>query len=149
MSDDIEELSPSAARAARDVRVVLGRLRRRVRDASEADDLTPSQASVLARLSKDGPASTSDLASVEGVRPQSMAATVAALGRLGLIERRPDPEDGRRLHVILTVAGRERAEGDRQARQEWLARALQEGCTERERRTVVEAMAVLEKLIHP
>ncbi|MFE9610665.1 MarR family winged helix-turn-helix transcriptional regulator [Streptomyces sp. NPDC006012] len=149
MSNDRNEPSASASRAAQDVRVVLGRLRRRVRSVSDADDLTFSQASVLARLSKDGPAATSALASGEGVRHQSMAATVAALDRLGLVERRPDPTDGRRRLVALTDDGRARAEGDRQARQEWLAGALQEQCSEAERRTVIEAMAVLERLIQP
>ncbi|MGI5439722.1 MarR family transcriptional regulator [Streptomyces shenzhenensis] len=148
MSDDRDQPPESAVRAAQDVRVVVGRLRRRLRSVSDADDITLSQASVLARLVKDGPAATSALATAEGVRHQSMAATVEALERLGLVARRPDPTDRRCRLVALTAAGRARAEGDRQARQEWLAAALGERCTEKERQTVIAAMAVLERVTH-
>ncbi|MEU6608564.1 MarR family transcriptional regulator [Streptomyces shenzhenensis] len=147
MSDDRNQPPESAVRAAQDVRVVVGRLRRRLRSVSDADDITLSQASVLARLGKDGPAATSALATAEGVRHQSMAATVEALERLGLVARRPDPTDRRRRLVALSAAGRARAEGDRQARQEWLAAALSERCTEEERQTVIAAMAVLERVL--
>lgn len=78
-----------------------------------------------------------------------MAATLAALDQYGLIQRNPDPGDGRRQLVTLTDAGRERVEGTRQARSEWLARALQDRCTEDERQTVIEAMALLERLTRP
>jgi DNA-binding MarR family transcriptional regulator len=149
VSEKTEHASPSAVRAARALQVTVGRLRRRVRSVNGVTDLTPSQASVLARLSKDGPASASGLAAVEGVRPQSMATTVGALARLGLVERRPDPKDGRKQIVSLTGPGRERAEGDRAARHAWLAHALDERCTESERQTIVKAMAVLERLIEP
>lgn len=148
MGSDRNQPSESAVRAAQDVRVVVGRLRRRVRSVSDAHDITLAQVFVLARLVKDGPAATSDLAAVEGVRHQSMAATVEALDRLGLVARRPDPTDRRRRLVVLTDAGRARAEGDRQARQEWLAGALQERCTEEERQLVIATMAVLERVIH-
>jgi DNA-binding MarR family transcriptional regulator len=83
----------------------------------------------------------------EGVRPQSMTATVASLTALGLVERRPDPDDGRRLLIALTAC-RRRVEEGRQARQEWLAGELQDKCTEEERRAVIAAMAVLERLTH-
>lgn len=78
-----------------------------------------------------------------------MAATLAAFDQHGLIARSPDPSDGRRQLVTLTEVGRERVEGTRQARQEWLAQALHDRCTEAERQTVIEAMAVLERLTRP
>ena len=83
----------------------------------------------------------------EGVRPESMAAILGALDAAGLIERRPDPEDGRRQLITLSAAGRERATGDRQARAEWLARRLHEDFTEPERQTLIAAAALLERLV--
>ena len=139
--------SASAVQASRDVRAVISRLRRRILKASESDDMTLGQASVLARLSDKGGVTASELAAAEGVRHQSMTATVAALTALGLVERAHDPDDGRRLLIGLTPQGRRRVEQGRQARTEWLAGRL-DRCTEEERRTVIAAMAVLERLTH-
>ncbi|MGH3724423.1 MAG: MarR family winged helix-turn-helix transcriptional regulator [Mycobacterium sp.] len=136
----------SAATAARDLRVVFSRLRRRLKEVAGGDDLTPSQTAVLIRLWKDGPASTSQLAGAERVRPQSMAATVAALDGHGLIKRTPDPEDGRRTELSLTTEGRRRAESDRQIRDEWLTHELQNRFTDEERRVIVDALALLDRL---
>ncbi|MER7915557.1 MULTISPECIES: MarR family transcriptional regulator [unclassified Streptomyces] len=141
-------LPPSAVEASREVRAVISRLRRRILKASEAEDITLGQASVLARLADKGGVTASELATAEGVRHQSMTAMVAALVALGLVERAPDPDDGRRLLIELTAAGRRRVEKGRQARTEWLAGRLQERCTEEERRTVIAAMSVLERLTH-
>ena len=90
------EITEQAARAAAELRVVVGRLRRRLREVADAGDLTPSQVSVLSLLDKEGGASASDLAALERVRPQSMAATLASLDQQRLVRRDPDPEDGRR-----------------------------------------------------
>ncbi|MEV0739354.1 MarR family transcriptional regulator [Streptomyces sp. NPDC050549] len=139
-------ISDSAARSARDLRVVFSRLRRRIREVATDEDLTPSQESALTLVGKHGAATASALASAEGVRPQSMAATLAALDRHGLIRRSPDPEDGRRQLVTLTEAGRERVADNRQVREEWLARAFEDRYTERERRTIVDALKLLERL---
>ncbi|GAA3072338.1 MarR family winged helix-turn-helix transcriptional regulator [Streptomyces glomeratus] len=149
MDQNPEGVSESAARAARDLRVLFSRLRRRIREVAGDDELTPSQVSALTLVGKGGAATASTLASAEGVRPQSMAATLAVLEQHGLIRRSPDPDDGRRQLVTLTDTGRERVEGDRQARQEWLTRALQDHYTEDERRTVLEALSLLERLTRP
>jgi DNA-binding MarR family transcriptional regulator len=139
-------ITESAVRAARDVRVALGRLRRGLRETSDPRELTPSQTSVLSRLSREGPSTASALAAAERVRPQSVAATIAVLEERLLVERRPDPSDGRRQVVSLTAAGRDLVDSRRAAREEWLSRALQERLTEPERQVVIEAMALLERI---
>ena len=112
-------------------------------------ELTPSQLSVLSRLGKEGPASASDLAAAERIRPQSVAATLAVLEERALVIRRPDPGDGRRQLVSLSPAGTALFDDRRRHREEWLSRALEERLTESERQTVIDAAALLERLTHP
>ena len=142
----MDPISPDAARAARDLRVLLGRLVRRLREVYDTSALTPSQLSVLDRLDKAGAASASDLATAEGIRPQSVATILTVLDAQGLVDRTPDPHDGRRQLVSLTPAGRERAEGVRQVREEWLARTFQDRFTPAERATVLDALTLLDRL---
>ncbi|MEU9652169.1 MarR family transcriptional regulator [Streptomyces sp. NPDC048110] len=141
-----ESPSPSAVQASREVRAVISRLRRRILKASEVEDLTLGQSSVLARLSDKGGGTASELAATEGVRHQSMTATISALASKGLVDRQPDPDDGRRLLITLTAEGVRRVEEGRQVRTEWLADRLQARCTEEERRAVIATMAILERL---
>jgi DNA-binding MarR family transcriptional regulator len=142
----VDGINESAIAAARDLRVVFSRLRRRLRSLAIDDELTPSQTAVLTRLWKEGASSASALAGAEGVRPQSMATIVTALEQRGLIERTPDPEDGRRQIVSLTKDGKRRAESDREVREEWLTSAMQERYSERERRLILDALSLLERL---
>ncbi|MFI7520294.1 MarR family winged helix-turn-helix transcriptional regulator [Micromonospora globbae] len=140
------DLSSDAVRAAHELRVVFSRLRRRLREVPDRGGLTASQTSVLSRLATTGAASASDLAAAERIRPQSMAAILAPLVEQGLVARTPDPADGRRQLVSLTATGWARVRGDRQAREEWLARMLRERYTDAERRTIVRALALLDRL---
>lgn len=149
MESETGDVAESATRGARELRVGLSRLRRRLKETSDPRELTASQTSVLSRLSKGGAVTASELAAAERVRPQSMASILSALDERGLIARRPDPGDGRRQLVSLSGAGHELVEDQRRAGEEWLARALQERFTESERHLLIEAFALLERLTSP
>ena len=127
---------------ASELRVVLGQLIRRLR----AEHRFPiSHGSVLGRLDREGPRSVSDLAVSERVRPQSMAQTVGDLEGDGLVERNPDPSDGRRALVSLTEAGHGTLEADRRNREGWLVKAIEELSTE-DQATVGRAIVLLRHL---
>ncbi|WP_299569146.1 MarR family winged helix-turn-helix transcriptional regulator [uncultured Williamsia sp.] len=145
MSDTVA--SDLALRAAGDTRVAVGRLLRRLREVSTGDELTPAQASVLARVGKGEASTAARLAEVENVRPQSMSATIAALERVGLLERHADPGDGRRQIVMLTAAGRDADDHNHRARTEWLTETVAERLSDDECATLIEAARVIEKLV--
>jgi DNA-binding MarR family transcriptional regulator len=130
---------------ANDLRTVLGRLIRRLR--AERRGLPLAQVAVLGRLDRGGPAGTSDLAAGERVRPQSMASTVAALSDAGLVDRRPDPGDRRRILISLTDRGREVLLADRRRRDAWLAEAIRRDLTAHERAVLAQAAALLARLV--
>ncbi|HEY2789918.1 MAG TPA: MarR family transcriptional regulator [Gaiellales bacterium] len=129
---------------ASDLRVVIGRLVRRLR--AERRDISLAQLTVLGRLDRDGLSGVSAIAAAERVRPQSVASTVAALEQAGLISRRPDPGDGRRVVLELTTAGREALADDRRRREGWLADAIARDLTADERRVLGEAAALLRRI---
>jgi DNA-binding MarR family transcriptional regulator len=128
---------------ASELRVVLGHLIRRLRAEHR---FSLSQGSVLGRLDREGAQSTSKLAELERVRPQSMGQTVADLESQGLIERSPDPTDGRRALIELTDAGRKELREDRRHREGWLAEAIEESFSAEERETLDEAVRLMSRL---
>jgi DNA-binding MarR family transcriptional regulator len=128
---------------ASELRVVLGRLVRRLR-AEYRFPLT--HAAVLGRLDREGARSTADLASAERVRSQSMGQTLAELESQGLIARRPDETDGRRTLLELTSEGHEALNEDRRRREGWLARAIEDGFSDEEQEALARAIGLLSRL---
>ncbi|SFE00449.1 DNA-binding transcriptional regulator, MarR family [Actinacidiphila alni] len=137
------------ARAADELTDVIARFHRRLRAASAAaeDELTPSQVSVVARLGRDGPATTAALARAEIVRPQSMRTTLAALEERGLVDRRPHPTDGRQVVFSLTEQGALLRGTGRRARRGWLAEAIEAELSPADQRRLAEALPVLRRLV--
>jgi DNA-binding MarR family transcriptional regulator len=135
-----------ASAVAAVLRVSIGLLLRRLRQVKAEGELTLPESAALARLDRGGPATSSALARLEQISPQSMGATLAALEARGLVERRPDPMDGRRAVMSLTDAGRQVLRDRRSARTERLARALAAGFTEDELKQLMTAAPLLERL---
>jgi DNA-binding MarR family transcriptional regulator len=131
---------------AGDLRVVLGRLRRRLREQARIGDLTVSQGLVLSRLERDGAATVTALAFAEGMRPQSMGAIIAALEAVGLVKGEPDPADGRSTILAVTPKCRELFKADRMAREDWLSRAIRSTLGRREQESLAGAVDLLRRL---
>ena len=145
-------MAPDASQSARtsalatEIRAVVGKLKRRLREQAGVGDLTQSQISVLLRLEREGPATTSGLARLEGMRPQSMGAVIAPLEAAGLVSGAPDPGDGRQTILSLTDACRKWVEEGRAARQDWLTRALQARLSPEEQDRLADAVELLKRL---
>jgi len=139
--------SARTAALAEDLRLLIGTLKRRLREQGQREDLPPSQAAILLRLEKDGPATVSGLARSEGMRPQSMSAAIAALEAAGLVRGAPDPDDGRQTIMSLTDTCRERLRTGRAARQDWLSRTIAARLSPREQQELASAVRLLKRLV--
>ena len=139
--------SARAGALAEDLRSLVGKLKRRLREQATQGDLTPSQVSILLRLEKDGPATVSSLARSEKMRPQSMSTAVAVLQAAGLVSGAPDPEDGRQTILSLTKACRDRIRVGRAARQDWLSRTISTRLSLREQDELTAAVSLLKRLV--
>jgi len=137
-------MAVESAPIAHEFRETLGRVIRRLR--AEGGQPPVGQMAVLGRLDREGPASTSDLAAAERMRPQSMAQTVRDLESAGLVSRRPDPDDGRRALVELTPAGLDRLHTTRARREGWLAELFEHEFTAAERETLRAALPLLRRI---
>ncbi len=131
--------------AVTELSLAVGQLLRRLRADTNPDGLTWSQTMVLARLDKAGPMTTADLARAEGVKPQSMGATLAELEGEGLVSRQPHPTDGRQILFALTEAGIQARHRRSAAKQKWLLEAMAR-LTPEERETLMSAVVLIKRL---
>jgi DNA-binding MarR family transcriptional regulator len=141
MSED-----PDVGQVAAALRVSIGLLLRRLRQVQVEGELSLPESSALVRLDRGGPTTPGELAKLEQISPQSMGATLAALEARGLVVRRPDPRDGRRVVLSVTEAGRDVLLDKRNARARQLAQALSAGFTPAELRQLMTAAPLLERL---
>lgn len=97
---------------------------RRVRTEAGGDEVSWPQALVMKRLQEEGAKTTAELARGEGMKPQSMGSIVAALEEMGLVERRPDPTDGRQMTIGLTPKGTALRKRIGEAKRAWLMQRI-------------------------
>jgi DNA-binding MarR family transcriptional regulator len=124
----------------------IGRLMRHMRAAAAQHELSLTESAVLARLGRDGPATTAELARAEGMRPQSMSAAIATLEERGLVERKPHPSDGRQMNVALTDKGAAVRNSTKDLKRAWLARATG-GLEDEDRQVLARAGEILKRLL--
>ncbi|WP_233835866.1 MarR family winged helix-turn-helix transcriptional regulator [Paraburkholderia sp. ZP32-5] len=148
MSHPPPSVPPEALHAlAEDLRVLAGKLVRRLREESYVGNFTPSQVQVLNLLEREGPATVTALARAQGMRPQSMGETLAALKAAGFVSGAPDPNDGRQTVLSLTPAFRKKVKASRAAREDWLYRTIQTHFSAAEQQQLTTGVDLLKRLI--
>jgi DNA-binding MarR family transcriptional regulator len=86
------------------------------------------------------------LARLEGVRPQSMSAIVAALESAGLVHGAPDPHDGRKTVLSLTNLAHEQFTSGRIAKEDWLSAAMRKELSPEEQEELASSIRLLRRL---
>jgi len=137
---------PQFNAAVADLALAFGHLLRRMRAANVSSDLSWTQRGVISRLAKDGPATISDLARAESVKPQSMGAIIADLEKMCLVERNPHLTDRRQVNILLTEKGAILREQNRAARRTWLAEAIAT-LDEDEQQTLFKAGEIIKSMV--
>ena len=119
--------SPSSPRAASVdslMHVLLG-IGRLMRQRGQGETLDTGSFWLLKTLSASGPLRVTDLAACANLDASTVSRHVAQLHNAGLIERTPDPVDGRAQRVKLSDAGADRIETALRARRDLLEKSLE------------------------
>jgi DNA-binding MarR family transcriptional regulator len=138
-------VSEAELEVASRLRLAITRMARRLRQES-GSDLGPSQLAALATVERHGPLTPSELAERERIRRPGATRILARLAEAGLVERLPDPADGRSAIVSIRAEGRSLLRRLRRRKTAYLATRIRE-LPESDRRTLARAAEVLERLL--
>ena len=108
---------------AAQLRLSVTRLARLLRQQDESG-LTPTMATALAAIGREGPLTLGELAALEQVAPPTITKVIGKLESAGLVDRIPDPTDRRVCRVVLSARGRRQLDTNRSRRTAWLADRL-------------------------
>ncbi len=124
------------------------RTARRLRQeaAGAGSELTPTAGSALATVERHGPLTPSELAEIERVKRPTATRILRGLLEAGLVDRTPDPADGRSALVSVNAAGRERLRRLRSRKNAYLAQRMRD-LPDEDRRTLERAAAILERVL--
>ena len=137
---------PDPAEVAAALQLSIGVFVRRLRQSPVPGELTLPELAALSTLDQSGPATPSALARAEQITPQAMCQTLSMLTQRGLVERHPDPGDGRRTVMSLTETGRWMVRDRRSDRTGQLAQALAGGFSHEELDLLLAAAPLIERL---
>jgi DNA-binding MarR family transcriptional regulator len=127
------------------LRLVITRTARRMRQ-EVGGELRAPNASALTTVELHGPLTPSELADIERVRRPTATRILRNLEEEGLVERTPDPKDGRSALISLTGEGRERLRRLRKRKNAYLARRMRD-LDPGEVGTLERAAEILEQLL--
>jgi DNA-binding MarR family transcriptional regulator len=148
-ASDTASAVPTLAASAARLRLAIVRTARRLRQeavGTGGSELTPTAASALASVERHGPLTPSELAEIERVKRPTATRVLRVLTDAGLVDRAPDPDDGRSALVSVSAAGRERLRRLRGRKNAYLARRMRDLPAD-DVRTLERAATILEGIL--
>lgn len=136
-----DTLTESAAR----LRLAIVRTARRMRQEA-GSDLGPTTLAALGTIERHGPLTPSELADHEQIKRPTATRILHLLEEAELVERTPDPEDGRSALISVTARGREQLRRLRGRKNAYLARRMR-GLERAEVEALERAAEILEGML--
>jgi DNA-binding MarR family transcriptional regulator len=127
------------------LRFMIVRTARRLRQEA-GSDLSPSLTAALSTVECHGPMTPSELAARERIQRPTATRVLARLAEEGLVERTPDPQDGRSALVSATPAARALLDELRTRKTAFLAERLERLDAE-DRAALDRAADILERML--
>ncbi|HEY4152676.1 MAG TPA: MarR family transcriptional regulator [Pseudolysinimonas sp.] len=143
------ETALSTRQTAAEIRALAGRLRRRLREQADAGEFTTAQASVVIRIERGGPATCTELARAEGMKPQSMGPILTSLEEREVLVAQRDPGDGRKTIWSITPEARRSIDRARATKEDWLLRTIESRLTPTEQQQLSAGVQLLTRLLEP
>jgi DNA-binding MarR family transcriptional regulator len=132
------------AALASQLRLSVHRLARKLRRESRPE-ASPTLLSALATVERNGPLTAGSLAQHEQIRKPTCTRLIAHLLEAALVERTPDPTDGRVAWLQVTPEGRRMLHQVRRRKDAYLAARMRQLSSE-ELETLERATAILDRL---
>ena len=126
-----------------EIRLTIQRLARRIRSMQSDETVTEGQRSVLFSLANHGAQTLGSLSEHERVTPPSMNRTINALVKAGLVTRVGAEDDGRKVSIDLSPAGRTFIAETRRQRDAWFTQRL--ASLTPDERSIIERSATILK----
>lgn len=133
---------------ASELRTVIVRLIKKLRkESATGEQLSLTERSTMSLLQQYGSLLPSELAAMEKITNQSMSQVLSHLSELGYINRADSTIDKRKVNISLSPSGEKTLLQVRHERDEWLAKAIRESCTDEEQIIIKKAIVPLTKLV--
>ena len=132
------------AALASQVRLGVTRLARKLRREGDPG-MTPTLLAALSTIERHGPMTAGTLASHEQVEKPTVTRLIAVLDERELIERTPDPLDGRVTWLQISATGRKLLLRTRRRKDEYLVKRIKDLSPE-DQRTLEAAAEILDRL---
>jgi DNA-binding MarR family transcriptional regulator len=140
-------IAPSAtdvADLASRLRLGVTRLARKLRREGDTG-ITPTLLAALSTIERHGPVTAGDLATHEQVEKPTVTRLLAVLEGRELIQRTPDPLDGRVSWVQISASGRKLLQSTRRRKDGYLAKRIK-SLSDDEQATLERAAEILDRL---